>query len=150
MFADKPTDDELQAQRGQHQNGDEIDAIEMWLEALAAGAEDIKPHRHTTDSRLTPTEIAEMAYATAQEAPHKSNLIISPFGHALVTVGYPVETNIAQHKTHLGLQHDYNMVLTKTETIENPEGYHDYEVAHYLHRDHYDEAVLRDLVHHYR
>jgi hypothetical protein len=136
MFAEEPTDDEPQV------TFNEI--IKM------ATGRSIKPHRDRVRDDLSPTEMAEMAHAMADQAPHKSDFKMSPIGHALVSVGYPREAKIAQHDTHLGLQHDYNMVLVKTDTIENPEGYHDYELAHYLHRDHYDEAVLRDAIHHYR
>ena len=99
---------------------------------------------------LTPTELAEMAHAFAARETHRTGFSVSPVGHALVTVGYPKESSIAQHDTHLGFQQKYDMVLISTEQIENPEGYHDYHLARYMHRDDYDAAVIMGVIDEYR
>jgi hypothetical protein len=160
MFAEPPADDDPQAtfpelgilypEPSEEEMKQVEEGIESWLDNLLRQEESGPKPQSSPVPSPSPEEFARAAHEKALDATHKADFKMSPWGHAVVTVGYPKEAGIAQHDTHLSLQHDYKMVLTNTKTIENGEGYHDYELATYLHRDHYDEAVLRDLAHHYR
>lgn len=94
--------------------------------------------------RLSPTEKAEMARETVVLTPLKSMFRMTTNGHAMVEVAYPLGDSFSQHRVHLNLQHEYQMVLVGVEKDE------EYQIARYLHREHYDNAVLNGIISDYQ
>lgn len=130
-------------------NVEEYPEIEHHALILGSGPE-VTPRRQPDLEQFSSIEIGEMAEQFAVMESHRVDFGVSQEGHGLLTVGYPVDANIAQHDTHLNLQQEYEMVMSGSEVFENPEGYHDYHVVRYMHRDDYDDAVLNGQVEYYR
>lgn len=104
---------------------------------------DVNPSRTEENERFSPTEVAEMAHSAVP--PEQGSLFrMSSFGHAMLYVTYDDEKKIAQNDTHQKMQKEWDMVLVGT----RPSGEH--EVARYMHRDHYDNAVLEEVIHLYQ
>jgi len=153
MFAEDSKDDENQAQFQDFGLFTEIEieeankAIEDFIEGI--GSPRIKPQRNPKD-RLSVTEKVEIAEDYAFHETHRTYLDVTSVGHVILEVGYPTEANLAQHETHLELQHSHDLVLIDTHIVKNDKGYHDYHVAQYMHRDDYDNAVLEGFINLYR
>lgn len=81
-----------------------------------------------------------MARESVVTTPLKSAFRMTTIGHAIVEVAYPLGDSFAQHRTHLNLQHEHEMVLVDVKDTD------DHQIARYLHREHYDNAVLNGII----